>query len=143
MRKFFLAALLLAASLARAEVIDIDNAELAKLAASGVPVIDIRTAAEWQESGVLAGSRLITLFDERGNADPAAWLKRVQSVAGPQQPVVLICRSGNRTKAASHLLTEQAGYAKVYNVKNGIRAWAMDGRPLVAAAAECKAGKTC
>lgn len=144
MRKFFIAALLLAASLVRAEVIDVDSAELAKLAASGVPIIDIRTAPEWQETGVLAGSRLITLFDERGNADPAVWLKKVQAVAGPKQPVVVICRSGNRTKAASRLLSEQAGYAKVYNVKNGIRAWATEGRPLVAAASmECKAGKTC
>ena len=39
--------LLLATTLsARAEVVDITNAELARLAISGVPVIDIRTEGE-------------------------------------------------------------------------------------------------
>ena len=56
---FSLAALLLALSV-RAEVIDIDNGELARLSAAGVPIIDIRTVAEWQQSGVVQGSRLIT-----------------------------------------------------------------------------------
>ena len=60
--------LLLAAFGARADVVDIDNAELAKLAASGVPVIDIRTRPEWEETGIVPGSHLLTFFDERGNA---------------------------------------------------------------------------
>ena len=58
-----LAALCFAAFTAHAEVINIDNAELARLAASRVAVIDIRTAGEWKESGVIAGSKLITYFD--------------------------------------------------------------------------------
>ena len=39
-----------------AEVINIDNAELARLVAKGVPVIDIRTAGEWKSTGVIPGS---------------------------------------------------------------------------------------
>ncbi|MBI2308033.1 MAG: rhodanese-like domain-containing protein [Rhodocyclales bacterium] len=130
---------------ARAEVIDIDNAELARLAAAGVPVIDIRTEGEWKESGIVAGSKLITLFDEKGRADPA-WLERVKGVAQPDQPVIVICRSGNRTRAASQLLSQQAGYRTVYNVKAGIRAWAGENRPLVPATtalATCPAGTRC
>ena len=60
--------------------------------------------------------------------------------------MVVICRSGNRTKVVSRFLSDKAGYAKVYNVKDGIRAWAKDGRPLASAApalAACKAAKTC
>lgn len=131
---------------ARAEVIDIDNAELARLAAAGVPVIDIRTAGEWQETGIVPGSRLITLFDERGRADAPAWLEQVKGVAQPGQPVIVICRSGNRTRAASQLLSQQAGYKTVYNVKAGIRAWAGEKRPLVPASgavASCPAGARC
>lgn len=130
---------------AHAEVIDIDNAELARLSAAGVPVIDIRTEGEWKETGIVPGSRLITLFDEKGHADPA-WLEKVKGVAGPQQPVIVICRSGNRTKAASQLLSQQAGYQTVYNVKAGIRAWAGESRPLAPAAgalATCPAGTRC
>lgn len=137
---------LIAASAARAGVIDIDNAELAKLAASGVPLIDIRTSPEWEETGIVPGSHLLTFFDERGNADPATWLQRAKAIARPGDPLIVICRSGNRTKALSQFLSQQAGYAKVYNVRNGIIAWAREGRPMVSAApslVSCRAAKTC
>lgn len=145
MRALAVVAALLAVP-AHADVVDIDNAELARLAAAGVPVIDIRTESEWKETGIVPGSRLITLFDERGRADAPAWLEKVRSVAPPEQPVIVICRSGNRTKAASQLLSQQAGYRTVYNVKAGIRAWAGEKRPLAPAAAAlaaCPAGARC
>jgi rhodanese-related sulfurtransferase len=138
--------LLGAAFVARAEVVDIDNAELAKLAASGVPVIDIRTRPEWEQTGIVPGSHLLTFFDERGNADPATWLERAKAISKPGDPLIVICRTGNRTKALSQFLSQRAGYAKVYNVKNGIVAWGKEGRPVVSAApavAACRAAKTC
>lgn len=115
---------------AQAEVIDIDNGELNKLVASGVPIVDIRTAPEWQQTGIVPGSHLLTFFDEQGRANAPFWLEKVRTIAKPGDPVIVICRSGNRTKAVSRLLSDQAGYAKVYNVKNGIAAWAKDGRTL-------------
>jgi len=60
--------------------------------------------------------------------------------------VIVICRSGNRTKAVSQFLSHEAGYAKVYNVKQGIRGWAKETRPMVSAApilASCRKAKTC
>ena len=145
--RLFAFLLLLATTLsARAEVVDITNAELARLAISGVPVIDIRTEGEWKETGIVRGSGLITLFDEKGRADAPAWLAKVKEVAKPDQPVIVICRSGNRTKMASQLLAQQGGYAKVYNVKDGIRAWAAEGRtlaPATTAVASCPAGARC
>jgi rhodanese-related sulfurtransferase len=147
MRHYLLALSLGLLSLtAQAEVIDIDNAELDRLIKSGVPVIDIRTQGEWEESGIIGGSKLNTFFDEKGKADPAAWLEKVKPFAKPDQPVILICRSGNRTKPASQFLSQQAGYAKVYNVKNGIKSWVKDGGTLTPAAqtlASCRATKTC
>jgi rhodanese-related sulfurtransferase len=130
---------------AQADIVDIDNAELARLAISGVPVIDIRTEGEWKESGVVPGSKLITLFDEKGRPDPA-WLEKVKGVAKPDQPVIIICRSGNRTKVGSQMLVQQGGYQKVYNVKDGIRSWAKEGRTMAPAAttvAACPAGARC
>ncbi|MEK7750511.1 MAG: rhodanese-like domain-containing protein, partial [Acidobacteriota bacterium] len=126
--------------------VDIDSATLAKLAASGVQVIDIRTRPEWEETGIVPGSHLLTFFDERGKADPGLWLERAKSVAKPGDPVIVICRSGNRTKALSQFLSQQAGYKKVYNVSDGIRAWAKEGRPMVSAAptlAACRSARTC
>ncbi|HXE39482.1 MAG TPA: rhodanese-like domain-containing protein [Azonexus sp.] len=138
--------LALSAMLAHAEIIDIDNAEFDKLMKSGVPVVDIRLQAEWEETGIVGGSKLLTFFDERGKPDPAAWLEKVKPIAKPNEPLIVICRSGNRTKAVSQFLSQQAGYAKVYNVRNGIRDWIKEGRPIVPAApvlAGCRAAKTC
>ena len=53
---------------AQAAIIDIDNVELGKLMAKGVPVIDIRTSPEWQQTGIIPGSHLLTFFDEQGQA---------------------------------------------------------------------------
>ena len=147
MRQFLLlCCLALSAVVARAEVIDIDNAELAQLMKSGVPVIDIRTQPEWEETGIVAGSRLLTFYDERGRADPAAWLDKVKPFAKPGDPVVVICRIGNRTKAVSQFLAKQAGYATVYNVRDGIKGWLKERNPLTPAApalAACRANRTC
>ena len=137
---------LLVGGSAEAVVIDIDNSELAKLVAAGVPLIDIRTSPEWQQSGIVPGSHLLTFFDDRGNADPGNWLEKARTIAKPSDPVIVICRTGNRTKVLSQFLSEKAGYAKVYNVKSGIVAWGKDGRPLQPLSehlASCRTGKSC
>jgi rhodanese-related sulfurtransferase len=147
MRHLLLAFALAVATLAvRAEVIDIDNAELNRLLKNGVAVIDIRTQPEWEETGIVAGSHLLTFFDDRGRADPAAWLDKVKPFAKPGDPVVVICRSGNRTKAVSQFLAKQAGYATVYNVRDGIKGWLKARNPVAPAApvlAACRANRTC
>jgi|SRR6185369_8741761 len=138
--------LALSAMLAHAEIIDIDNAELDKLMKGGVPVVDIRLQSEWEETGIVGGSKLLTFFDDRGRADPAAWLEKLKPIAKPNEPVIVICRSGNRTKAVSQFLSQQAGYAKVYNVKQGIKGWIASGGPVVPATqsiAACRTAKTC
>ena len=136
----------LASVTVRAEIINIDNAELAQLTAKGVPLIDIRTAGEWRDTGVIPGSRLLTFFDPSGHANPSQWLEHARSVARPDTPVILICRSGNRTQAVARYLSEQAGYKKVYNVTHGIGAWSRAGRPMVpptSLQAVCAPGARC
>lgn len=147
MIRFCLTALLgLLPLLANAELIDIDNAELASLSAKKVPVIDIRTQGEWEETGIVPGSHLMTFFDERGRANPQAWLSKLEKLAKPGDPVILICRTGNRTRAVGQFLSQQAGYMKVYNVRQGIKGWIKDNQPITAAApgiAHCRAEKMC
>jgi rhodanese-related sulfurtransferase len=130
----------------RAEVIDIDHAELERLSRQGIPVIDIRMQSEWEDTGIIAGSKLLTFFDEKGQHNAPAWLEKVQKFAQPGDPVILICRSGNRTRPVSQFLSQQAGYAKVYNVKTGIKGWIGAGgavAPATQTIAACKAAKTC
>lgn len=147
MRHWILACSLAVCSFfAHAEVIDIDNAELAKLIKNGIPLVDIRLQSEWEETGIVSGSRLLTFFDERGQVDAPAWLNKVSPIAQPDQPIIVICRSGNRTRAVSQFLSQQAGYRTVYNVKSGIKGWLAEGGATLPAAqsiAACRSAKTC
>lgn len=124
-------ALVAVSATVQAEVSDIDNAALVRLIASGVTVIDIRTPAEWNQTGVIEGSHLQTFFDELGRYDARAWMSAVRSIAAPDQPVVLVCHSGGRSSAVSRLLTMQFDYQRVYNVHAGIAHWIAEGRPTI------------
>lgn len=116
---------------AAAEVIDIGNAELAKLLEKGVLVIDIRTAPEWSQTGIVKGSHLITFFDRYGRYDIPSWLAAVRKIIGPDDPVILICRTGNRTASVSGLLGIREKYKTVYNVKDGIVKWIAEERSVI------------
>jgi rhodanese-related sulfurtransferase len=122
--------LLLLPLAALGNVTDIDSAELARLQAAGVPVVDIRTPGEWKETGVVPGSHPLMFFDEKGNYDAAAFVSRLNAIAKPGDPVIVICRSGNRTREVSRFLSQKAGYTTVYNAKDGILAWVKEKRPV-------------
>ena len=147
MYRLLLSCLLALASLgARAEIIDIDNATLERLLKDGVPLVDIRTQPEWEETGIVAGSHLLSFFDENGRSDGPAWLEKLQPLATAKRPVILICRSGNRSRAASRFLDQQAAYRTVYNVKEGINGWVAGSgalQPAAPAIAACRADRTC
>lgn len=116
----------------RAQVVNIDNTEMTRLLAGGAVLVDIRTAPEWKETGVIAGAKLLTFFDEKGRVDAPGWLAQLKAVSKPGQAVVLVCRSGNRTLSAAQFLTQQAGFKTVYNATSGMNAWSREGRPVVA-----------
>jgi rhodanese-related sulfurtransferase len=121
--------LLLFAAFAQAEVIEIDNARLQELLAEKVPVVDIRRAEEWAQTGIVEGSHLLTFFDANGNYDAHSWLAQLEQIAGAEEPVILICRTGRRTGLVSKFMSEQVGYQQVYNVSKGIRDWIDSGNP--------------
>ena len=125
------AALLALAAPLRAEIAHVDAAALQKLMQSGVPVVDVRTAAEWDKTGVVEGSHLLTFFDENGRYDVHAWMARFAAVAAPDQPVAILCHSGGRSKAVSHLLDRHFKYRRVYNARGGIAQWIGEGRSTV------------
>ena len=116
---------------AMAEVTHISNTQLQELLQKKVPLVDIRTAGEWQQTGVVDGSKLLTFFDTQGRYDAKAFLTELDKIATKGQPVILICRSGNRTGQISQFLNQQAGYTQVYNVEKGIRNWIAAGLPTV------------
>lgn len=108
---------------------NIDNEELGKLLADGVPIYDIRRAEEWKQTGVVAPSIKLTLFDANGKQNPA-FLNTFTQEIGKDDPVILICRTGNRTGMLAEFLAAKMGYSKVYNVKDGIVKWMQAGKPV-------------
>ncbi len=116
---------------ATAEVTQVDNAELQQLLAQGVPIIDVRLPEEWQETGIIPGSHMITFFDEQGNYDLDVWMPQLQKIATADKPIILICRTGNRTGVISGFLDSKMNYSKVYNVTNGITEWIDKGNQTV------------
>lgn len=113
-----------------AGVTQVDNEELKALLAQGVPLYDVRRPDEWQQTGVIAGSRRLTFIDASGQVPPD-FLPRFVAAVPRDAPVVLVCRTGNRTGALSRYLVEKLGYTKVYNVSRGISGWIAEGRPVV------------
>ncbi len=111
------------------QVRDVSNLELQGLLAKGVTLVDIRLPEEWQQTGVVQGSKLLTLFEKNGAVAPG-FLANLQKIAPVDKPVALICRTGNRTRAGTQMLV-QAGYKQVYNVTRGITGWIGEGKPVV------------
>jgi rhodanese-related sulfurtransferase len=106
---------------------NLDNGQLKTLLEQGVPMYDIRRPEEWRQTGVIEGSRLLTFFDAGGRVLPD-FLTRFTATVEKNDPVILICRTGNRTSTLARHLVEQMGYTQVYNVRNGITEWISDGR---------------
>jgi len=84
-------------------------------------LVDIREQAEF-DAAHIAGSLLVP----RGILESACdwgYADTEPALAGARdQPVVLVCRSGNRTALAA-LTLQQMGFTDVYSMKTGVRGW--------------------
>ncbi|MCB1155914.1 MAG: rhodanese-like domain-containing protein [Leptospiraceae bacterium] len=74
-------------------------------------MVDVRTEAEWKE-GHLEGALFI----------PMSELQARISEIPKDIPVLIYCRSGNRSTVAANFLASQ-GYKNLYNLRGGIVVW--------------------
>lgn len=110
---------------------------LAAAQAGKLKLIDIRTPAEWRETGVAPDAGRVDFY--RG---PEALVPYIlQEVKGNKNaPIALICRTGNRTTHAQKYL-QGLGFTQVYNVKEGMKGsaagpgWLKRGLPVESSAA--------
>ena len=123
MKKIIFALLFLATSL-MAELTQVWATP--EFADKNIKIIDIRTPAEWKETGIIKGSYTITFFDERGNFNVENFLKQLNMAVKKDEQFALICRVGSRTGMVSEFLSEKLGY-KVINLKGGIMKMIHDG----------------
>jgi len=82
-------------------------------------IIDIRTAGEWRETGIVKGAYTITFFDERGKFDIPSFLAQLNQVVKKGEKFALICRTGSRTTEVANFLSTELGY-DVVNLKGGM-----------------------
>ncbi len=109
---------------------NVDNAELSELLAKGTKIVDIRTPREWKQTGVVEGSERIMAFDEKRRFN-REFGRQLAAFAKPDEDIILICRTGNRTLVIARALSEDAGYTGIINVTDGIKRWIDEGNPVV------------
>ena len=109
--------------LAFAEVLKVNNSEIIELMKKGVPIVDIRRADEWADTGVIDSSNLLTFFDKDGKYNIDLWLSKLDKLIDVNKPFIIICRSGRRSGSVSKYLDEQFNYDKVYDATNGMVSW--------------------
>lgn len=108
---------------------NLDNQQLNTLLEQGVPIFDIRRPEEWKQTGIVEGSQMLTFVDRSGRLKPD-FLPVFTKAVAKDQPVILICRTGNRTSALARHLSTELGYTQIYNVRNGITSWIREGHPV-------------
>ena len=95
----------------------ISVAEAAAKREAGAFFLDVREPSEWNQAHI-PGSTLIPLGDLE---------KRVKEVPRDKE-VVVVCRSGTRSKAGRDIL-KTAGFTQVTCMEGGLNAWLAAGYP--------------
>jgi len=113
---------LLMVKFAFAEVIDVDDQEMIKLSNVNIPIVDVRRSSEWDQTGVIPNSILLTFFDEEGNYNFDEWLKKLQLEINVTDPIILICRSGYRSKIVANMMDKEFN-TTIYNAQSGMNSW--------------------
>lgn len=99
-----------------------------------VTLVDIRTPQEWRQTGVAKGAKRVNLLDPQGLQGFAQ--KIYEAVNGDlNAPIVLICRTGNRTSKVTPIL-RQAGFTNLKHAPQGMvgskagKGWIDSGLPV-------------
>ena len=97
---------------------EVDVQEAKRRQDGGALLVDVRETGEWRD-GHAKGARHIPLGE----------LSRRLADIPKDREVLVICRSGNRSRTAAQLL-QRAGYDRVVNVQGGTMAWMRQALPL-------------
>ena len=93
-------------------------AEAHALMQAGAKLVDVRTRAELDYVGAVPGSAAIEWNSyPEGRRNPE-FLAQLAGAANQDQPVMFLCRSGNRSHHAAIAAT-QAGWKECYNILEG------------------------
>ncbi len=96
---------------------EIDTSQLETTLSQGAQLVDVREPVEFVQ-GHVPGARLI----------PMGQLSARMSEINRDEPVYVVCASGNRSSAMTDMLVT-AGY-DAWSVAGGTKAWIDSGRPV-------------
>ena len=113
---------LLTVKFAFADVVDINNEQIVELSKTNIPIVDVRSSSEWDQTGVIPTSILLTFFDKEGNYDLDEWYEKLRLEIDEDVPIILICRSGNRSRIIADMMDKEFDNV-IYNAKRGITSW--------------------
>ena len=105
-----------------AEIVDVNNEQIKELSKNNIPIVDIRRSSEWDQTGVVPKSILLTFFDKQGNYNFDEWYDKLRLEIDEDRPIILICRTGRRTKIIAEMMDKKFDNV-IYNAKNGITSW--------------------
>ena len=105
-----------------AEIVDVNNEQITELSNSNIPIVDVRRSSEWVQTGVIPNSILLTFFDEEGDYNYHQWYEKLSLEIDESKPIILICRSGKRSKIIAQMMNENFDHV-IYNAKRGIISW--------------------
>ncbi|TXT29761.1 MAG: rhodanese-like protein [Rhodocyclaceae bacterium] len=86
--------------------------------APGAKIVDVRTRAEWDWVGRVAGAVEIEWNQYPGGVRNPNFVAELKRQVDPEALVMFLCRSGVRSIAAATAATE-AGYNTCYNILEG------------------------
>ena len=113
---------LLTVKFAFADVVDVNNEQILELSKTNIPIVDVRSSSEWDQTGVIPTSILLTFFDKEGNYDLDKWYEKLLLEIEEGEPIILICRSGNRSRIIAEMMDKEFDNV-IYNAKRGITSW--------------------
>ena len=64
--------------LAFAEIVDVNNEQITELSNSNIPIVDVRRSSEWEQTGVIPNSILLTFFDAKGDYNYHQWYEKLR-----------------------------------------------------------------
>ena len=113
---------LLITKFAFADVVDVNNEQILELSNTNIPIVDVRSISEWEQTGVIPDSILLTFFDKEGNYDLDKWYENLLLEVEEGEPLILICRSGNRSRIIAEMMDTKFDNV-IYNSQRGITSW--------------------
>lgn len=113
-------------------LVDLTNEQLVEMQTNkNALVIDIRTKKEWNATGTIPGSHKLQFFSSEGKFDTEKWLADLNKLkSSPDQPVILVCRSGGRSGMLGNMLTKQQEMNNIHHLSNGFKTWEKAGNKI-------------